>query len=578
MRTLFALLLCTFAVTPGSAQQPVSPGSDDDSLFDIEGDLLIRTKDGGTLSAEVIRKKGVTELLPTILTLDIYTDPSAHREQGKVIAARGYVSVIADTRGKRLSPDPIEPYEHEAFDADEVIDWIAHQPWSNGRVGMRGGSYSGFTAWAATKHMNPALKTIAVSAAAIPGLGLPMYNNVFLNANYGWAFYVTDNKYLDDKAYNNPDRWWRIQRNWFASGRPYRDIDRLDGTPNPYLQRWLEHPSYDLYWQRMVPYQQDFANINIPILTITGYYDDAQISALHYLTEHYRYNPHAEQYLVIGPYDHFGTHAPQKAAILRGYQIDPVAQFSTPELIMRWMDYVLRNGQKPTLLQDRVNYEVMGANVWRHAPSLREASRPRKLYFSEGKLGDLYRIAPRKSPKREAIEQSYDLRNRNIFNGFHTYPNPIIQDKLEYLTELMFVTDQFVRPTIVSGAFSGELDVAISKKDFDFTVTVYEQRPDGTLFHLGYALERASFAKDQTQRTLLVPGQATRIPYETTFVARQMEKNSRLLILIDINKNPSAQINYGTGKDVSDESIDDTKEPLRVRWYNDSYVNVPTAR
>jgi hypothetical protein len=50
---------------------------------------------------------------------------------------------------------------------------------------------------------------------------------------------------------------------------------------------------------------------------------------------------------------------------------------------------------------------------------------------------------------------------------------------------------------------------------------------------------------------------------------------SRLLVIVNINKNPLAQINYGTGKDVSDESIADAGEPLKVKWYNDSYIDVP---
>ena len=181
---------------------------------------------------------------------------------------------MADARGKRLSPDAPVPYEAEALDTHAVLDWIVKQPWSDGKVGMIGGSYSGFTAWAATKRRHPALKGIAVSAAAIPGLGLPMHNNVFLSANYQWAFYVTNNKLLDDAVNDDGQRWWKMQREWFMSGRPYREIDAVDGTPNPWLQRWLQHPAYDKYWQSMVPYESDFARINIPVLTITGYYDD----------------------------------------------------------------------------------------------------------------------------------------------------------------------------------------------------------------------------------------------------------------------------------------------------------------
>jgi hypothetical protein len=57
-----------------------------------------------------------------------------------------------------------------------------------------------------------------------------------------------------------------------------------------------------------------------------------------------------------------------------------------------------------------------------------------------------------------------------------------------------------------------------------------------------------------------------------------MSKGSRLLVLVTVNKNAWAQVNYGTGKDVSDESIADAKEPLNVHWYNDSFVTVPIWR
>ncbi|HWS69321.1 MAG TPA: CocE/NonD family hydrolase, partial [Steroidobacteraceae bacterium] len=267
MRSLCVLLLQAALVCIACAQQPPPVSDGDGSGYDIHDDILIKTREGATLSATVVRKKGVTQPLPTLLNFDIYTDPSAFRSIGKDAADHGYVGVTADTRGKRLSPDEVVPYEHEVADTYEVIDWIAHQSWSNGEVAMRGGSYSGFTAWAATKHLHPALKTIAVSAAAIPGLGLPMYNNVFLSANYGWAFYVADNKYLDDTTYNDSARWRRLLDRWFSSGRPYREIDQVDGTPNLLLQRWLRHPAYDSYWQDMVPYKADFARITIPVLT-----------------------------------------------------------------------------------------------------------------------------------------------------------------------------------------------------------------------------------------------------------------------------------------------------------------------
>jgi uncharacterized protein len=365
---IFVLAVLWSCAAP--AQQPLPSPTHNDSDYEIWDKVLIPMRDGGIVSAVVVKKKGSADRLPTLLTVDIYTDPPSEIAHAKDAADHGYVGVIADTRGKRLSPDAIVPYEHEASDGYDIIDWISKQPWSDGQVGMRGGSYSGFTAWAAAKRLHPALKTIAVSAAAIPGDGLPMANNIFLNANYGWAFYVSDNKLLDEKIYDDPARWRRLQEKWFASGEPYRKIDQIDGKPNALLQRWLQHHAYDKFWQDMVPYKKDFEHFNIPVLTITGYYDDAQQSALDYVKENYQYNPQAEHYVVIGPYDHLGTHHAEKTEVLRGYAIDPVAQFSTPELVYQWMDYVMRGGPKPALLKDKINFEVMGANEWHHVSSL----------------------------------------------------------------------------------------------------------------------------------------------------------------------------------------------------------------
>ena len=227
----------------------------------IQDDVLIKTKEGATLSAIVVRKKGVTTPQPTAMIFNIYTNLSLN--YAKQAAAYGYVGVTAETRGKRLSPDEIVPYEHEAKDIYGVIDWISKQPWSNGQVGMYGGSYGGFACWAATKYLHPALKTIVPYVANNPGDGLPMENNIFLFVNYAWAFYVTNNKYLDEKTYFDRERWQSLNDKWYQSGKSYRQIDSVDGTPNKWLQRWLQHPSYDEYWQAMLPYKDEFAKINI---------------------------------------------------------------------------------------------------------------------------------------------------------------------------------------------------------------------------------------------------------------------------------------------------------------------------
>jgi putative CocE/NonD family hydrolase len=541
-------------------------------------DVLIKTREGVTLSATLALPDPRPEgRIPAVLTFTIYTEPEKLAAEARELAARGYAGIVADARGKRLSPDAPVPYEHDGDDANAVLDWIVKQPWSDGKVGMIGGSYSGFTAWAATKRKHPALKGIAVSAAAIPGQGLPMNNNVFLSANYAWAFYVTNNKLLDETLYADQQRWWSLNRKWFESGRPYRELDAVDGTPNPWLQRWLKHPAYDKYWQSMVPYKNDFARINIPVLNITGYYDDAQISVLQYFDQHMAHGRNPEHYLVIGPYDHFGTNARHKEEVLREYTIDPVAQIDSQELKLQFMDYVLRGKPKPVLLKDAVNYEVMGANLWRHASSLGSVHGgvPMRLYFSSQKSQGVFSLANRQPPSDSLVTHEVDLADRVRFHNFHSYPMPIVQGPLSHVTESIFVSEPFEAPTVISGSFTGELMLTINKKDFDLGVTVYEAMTNGKLFHLGYALHRASYVEDPTKRNLLTPDKLEHVKFRTTMVSRQMQPGSRLFVLVDAIKNPTAQVNYGTGKDVSDESLKDAGEALKIEIRSGSYFEVP---
>ncbi len=546
---------------------------EDNRRYIIQDDVLIKTKDGATLSAMVVRKRGVTAPQPTALFFNIYTDLSLR--QAKQSAAFGYVGVTAETRGKRNSPDPIEPYEHEAQDVYEVIDWVSKQSWSDGRVGMYGNSYCGYTSWAATKKLHPVLKTIAPSAAIIPGFGLPMENNVFLNANYGWAFYVTNNKLLDDKIYYDPQRWQSLNQKWYESGKPYRQIDSIDGAPNKWLQLWLQHPAFDKYWQTKVPYKTDFSKINIPVLTITGYYDDAQISAIQYLKEHYKYNKNANHYLVIGPYSHFAAGSSRKPSVINGYAIDPVAQLDTPELTFQWFDYIMRGGKKPAFLQDKINYQVMGANKWRHAASLEKMSNQTlTLYLTDVKSGDYYQLKSEKPSKPGFLEQTVDFADRKTTNN--DYYHYLIIGKQPDTSGYVFISEPFDEPISINGTFLGEIKAAINKKDMDVGVVLYEVMPDGKLFQLSYFLGRASYAKDMSVRRLLTPGRVESIPFDRTrMTSRQLSKGSRLLVTLNVNKSPFEQINYGTGKDVSDEDISDAKVPLKIKWQTDSYVKIP---
>ncbi len=343
--------------------------------YHIDTDVLIKTKEGITHSAIVVRSKEVNTPYPSALQFTIY--PYAWNLASAINAVNhGYVGIVVDTRGKRLSPDSVAPYENDAQDAYQVIDWISKQEFSDGRVAMYGGSYGGFTQWAAAKTLHPALKTIVPSVANHPMQGMPMENGVVITPNIQWSFHVTNNKMLD-WGINDRNYWNSATSKWYESGRSFRDIDKVEGTPNPWFQKLLYHHEQDDYWNALAPFENEYSDINIPVLSINGYYDDGHISSLYYLNQHLKYNENAEHYWLIGPYNHFFS----QSKTIRGYKKDAVATIYRDELAFEWFDYVLKGKKKPDLIKDKINFQLMGDNSWQHAASMQELNSKHKRYY-----------------------------------------------------------------------------------------------------------------------------------------------------------------------------------------------------
>ena len=546
---------------------------DERRRYETQEDVLIKTPDGVSLAAVVVRPKTASKPLPALLEYTIYVTQNYAREA----AAHGYVGVVAYARGRGKSSGKFVPYQHDGDDARAVINWIARQPWSDGRVGMYGGSYSGFTPWAAAKRPPPALQAIATSAGGIaPGIDVPNEGNIFRNYAYRWSLYVTDA--VDEKTYEDGAQWRSLDQAWYTSGKRYRDFGRLYGKPNPLFLRWLNHPSYDRFWQKMVPYREQFAKINIPVLAMTGYYAGGEAGALYYFAQARRYDPHADHTLLIGPYDD-GLMQHAAAPVLRGYQVDSAAAVELRELRYQWFDHVFKGAAKPALLQDRVNYEVMGANEWRHAPSLEAmANGSQKFYLDAAAVGASHRLAQKKGSDATFVRQTVNLADRSDANW--TPPSDIVGESISTRDGETFVSEPLTKPIELNGQFTGRLDFTVNKMDLDLYIGLYELLPSGDYLQLfePYAF-RASYARDRVHRHLLKAGVRQVLPFRSErLTSRRLQAGSRIVMVLGVNKRPDQEINYGTGNDVSEESIDDGKVPVKIRWYSGSYIEIPVRR
>lgn len=552
----------------------------------IYEEVLI-SKEDVQISARIMRPAFDTLEQAAILFHSIYA-----MDRDTVIleraAKQGYISVLSYSRGKVKSNNEITPYEMEMEDVNIVIDWVSNQSWNNGSVGMYGGSYSGFAQWAATKNLHPALKTIVPSVSAAPGLAEPMENGVFTNFLYPWPLYVSTNKFVNDSIYSDRNRYPGLYFNWFEKGVAFNKLDSLDGLDNVFFQKWLKHPSYDSYWQNMIPQGEEYSKINIPVLSTTGYYDGGQNGALHYLKEHYKYNPSAEHYLLIGPYDHFGAQG-KPSANISGYEIDEKANIDIRAIIFDWFDYVLKKESKPTILKDKINYEIMGANKWNSVSDLSKIANDTIKFYLSNEASDLnapfdignsgnqfhFSMSTTFPSKPDYLEQKVDFSDRASQNNYFT---PfILTDTLTVGNGFSFVTAPFQESFELNGAYTGSLTVQINKRDFDFSTMLYEYTKDGKFFKLTLRnIARASLSNDISKRELLESGEKETIPFENVrMTSKRIEKGSRLVLVLNANKHPFEQLNYGTGRDVSTESLKDASEPLIIQWFNNSYIEVP---
>ena len=546
---------------------------DDRQRYVTDDDVRIATADGVMLSARLVRPRGDTGPLPTLLEFTLRADaPSL----GKECAAHGYVGVIAYARGIGKSTGAVLPFQRDGDDVRAVIDWIAKQPWSDRRVAMYGSAYSGFAAWAAARRLPSQLKAIATTAATAPGIDFPMTGSIFHNAAFRWVTTLTAGKTAGDDA-----RWRDLDEAWYRSGRPYRQLGQVYGKPNRLFTRWLNHPSYDRFWQKMIPYRSEFALIKIPVLTTAGYFGQGEVGALYYFDQHRKYDPRANHTLLIGPYDDDAM-ARGPTAVLRGVQIDEAALIDLRELRYQWFDSVLKGAPLPERLKGRVNYEVMGANQWLTAASIEDMSRGTQRFYLDAKVsGDGHLLSPRKGSEATFIRQSVSLSDRG--DAAWTPPASLVGRDPQTHNGLTFISEPLRHEVELSGQFSGRLDFTVNKMDVDLNVTFYELLPGGDyiqLFDPPFEF-RASYARDRVHRRLLKAGERQQLAFRSErLMSRRLQSGSRIVIVLGVNKRPDQEINYGSGDDVSAESIADSdgKVPVRIKWYSDSYIDIPVRR
>ncbi|MCU0353109.1 MAG: CocE/NonD family hydrolase [Cytophagales bacterium] len=543
--------------------------------FTVIENLRIPMRDGIHLSGFVVRHKSDTLPMPAILVSSCYP-AEGNKFRAAQVLRKGFAGIMVYSRGKEKSEGVFEPFEHEAQDNYDVIEWLTKQPWCNGKVGMFGGSYLGFTQWAACKNLHPALKTIVPQVAAAPGIDFPMQNGVPMPYMLRWLNYTTNQRMVDTASFNNLGFWYRLYNRLYTQGIAFNQLDSLDKSPDKIFQRWLQHPDYDNYWAGMIPSTpEEYAKINIPILTITGYFDADQLGAMHYYQMHNRYGPTEavkNHYLLIGPWDHGGAQfMPGKK--IGSYTVDSAAIVPIINIVMDWFDYTLKGKAKPALLKDRVNRFVMGGG-WKHVASLQAMNTDTLRFYLKNDSADSFlslsaSVARRSKPIALYYDPTDVQDSVKVFKKTEEFESDFANEYLTRHNQLVFQTPPLKEEIELNGSPIAALFVSVNKRDVDFSLAFYEVLPDGKSFPLSSSVHRASYHRNRSKRESLKAGKVTSFRFEDTFfTSRRIRKGSRIRFVLKPLNSPFWQKNYGSGEDVSRE-VKIGASPLVIKVFTD---------
>lgn len=328
-------------------------------------------RDGVHLSAAVYTPRAGGRV-PAVMELTPYTVDSAHGE-GQYFPTQGLAYVVADTRGRGDSEGDFRQSFNDAVDAVDLIEWIIQQPWSDGRVVLYGGSYSGHNQWLILGMRHPALA--AASPAAAPVMGMEIPRGGIPNAyDFKWRAMVLG-KPLYTMSGTDNGLWAQEIRQAMVEGRPIWTAAEAFGVPyDDDLRRFIEQPGLE-HWADLLPTDEQLTGLDVPVFTVTGTHDDCMPGTIHHWQRFVQLaDPKAleRSHLLIGPWDHAGTDSGHNA--VGELQFDDLARLPLRQMRTAWFRHILFGEPRPEMLTDRFVYYVAGAEEWRTAPTVEAAT------------------------------------------------------------------------------------------------------------------------------------------------------------------------------------------------------------
>ena len=526
-------------------------------------------RDQVSLKADIYRPRAEGKF-PVLLERTPY-DKSGGFKFGMQAAARGYVVIIQDVRGRYTSPGEWYTFKHEGADGYDTVEWAAALPYADGRVGMFGGSYVGAT------QMLTAIAHPPHLAGICPVVTASNYHNGW--TYQGGAFEQWFNEsWTSGLAQDTLTHLATADTNARVGATvlplknyPLFNMNLTTGPGDlthqvaPYFLDWLAHPDYDDYWKQW-SIEENYASIQVPSLTTAAWYDIFQGGSL----KNYQGmtakagNASAREkqrlWVVIG--GHAGS-----GRKIGDVDFGPAAEEAdTDAVVVEWYDYLFYGAKNRFASDKPVRIFVMGTNVWRDEAAWPLARARATKYFlaSTDKAagptaGGLLESG---APKGKASESYvYDPMNPAPTVGgplccdsTHLAPGPRDQRPVEARADVLsFATLALTEDTEVTGPVTLELYASSTAVDTDFTAKLVDVGPDGYARNLTEGIVRGRYRDSQEKPSPMEPGKVYALKIDLWSTSNVFLKGHKIRVEVSSSNFPRFDRNLNTGKLAADD-------------------------
>ncbi|MGH7933461.1 MAG: CocE/NonD family hydrolase [Candidatus Binataceae bacterium] len=568
----------------------------------IDKNIEIMMRDGCVLKADLYRPDG-NDKLPVLVNLTPYDKKfpliSMLTLDAIRAAQRGYNVVFVDCRGRFASGGTFTCFENEAHDGYDTVEWLARQPWADGKVGMFGASYMGATQWLTATQNPPSLKAIVPSITASDYHdGWTYQGGAFsLFFNISWLMTSLGLARLMRERESNPAVGGELSLMMSSIDNmrermefmPLREFPMFRAGA-PYFFDWLDHPYYDDYWRKLC-IEEYHGKISVPALNIGGWYDIFQGGTIRNYLGMKAHGPTTTARaprLVLGPWNHSVPLQSLVGEVDMGFRASPVS-VDVDGQQLDWFDHWLKGKQNGAAAGAPVRIYVMGRNEWREETEWPLPGTEWRRYYlhSRGRAnsafgdGALATATPGDEPPDSYL---YNPLNPvpTTGGGLCCYSNAapagaFDQSMVEHRADvLVYSTEALAEDLEVTGPVRLTLHASSSAADTDFTAKLVDVGPCGFARNLTDGIIRARVRESRSEPKLLTPGKVYEFNIDMWSTANLFKAGHRIRLEVSSSNFPRFDRNPNTGHELFTDA--ETRPALQTVMHErnfPSYLTLP---